>query len=133
MTMDLVDHMLVRVGDYTSDIEHYSTLRRRIRREFGGPGRVQLFNMLEEVIDGHLHMANFKLWASVGVDVENHPLMSVALDRVNQDLFLKGREICGNNMISGILLHAAVLEYVGQCENLFNELTEMVYETARAM
>ena len=130
--MDLVDHMLERVGDYTSDIDLYSKLRQRLRRQYGGPHVNPLIFELDAVIDGHLHTENFALWNSVGVR-EGDPAIMIPVYRVTEEIFMRAREVCDTNMISGILLHAAVLEYVGKCNNLFDELLAMLDETHAAM
>lgn len=130
--MDLVDQMLDRVGDYTSDIDLYSKLRQRLRRQYGGPNTNALIFELEVVIDGHLHTENFALLNSIGV-YEGDPAVLIPLNRVTEEIFMRGREVCGTNMIAGILLHAAVLEYVGKCNNLFDELLAMLDETHAAM
>lgn len=130
--MDLVDQMLDRVGDYTYDIDLYSKLRQRLRRQYGGPSNNPLIFELDAVIDGHLHTENFVLWNSVGVH-EGDPALLIPLYRVTEEIFMRGREVCGTNMIAVILLHAAVLEYVGKCKNLFDELLAMLDETHAAM
>lgn len=130
--MDLVDQMLERIGDYTSDIDLYSKLRQRLRRQYGGPHVNPLIFELDIVIDRHLHTENFALWNSIGV-YEGDPAIMIPVYRVTEEIFMRAREVCDTNMISGILVHAAVLEYVGKCNNLFDELLAMLDETHAAM
>lgn len=132
--MDLVDQMLIRVGDYTSDIQHYSTLRRRLRREYGGINRNPVLLMLEETIEAHLQMADkAMLKENTSTDMDWEFVNGYCVDQIDEPLFDAGRKVCGNNLISDILLHAAYLKYFGKCATMFDEFKEQVLETAEAM
>jgi hypothetical protein len=132
VTMDTVDHMLIRIGDHTADIQHYATLRQRLRREYGGFNVNPALQMLEEAVDVHLHMANVAIWESIGLD-DSALERELAVATVDENLFDAGRLVCGNNLAADCLLHAAVLRQAGICETMFDEFKELVLTTAEAM
>lgn len=131
MKMDTVDVMLNVIGLYTPNVHHYVPLRQGMRRDFGGgPVTNPVLFGLEAVIERHLHMANTKLWESIDA-TEGQRLDAV--NRIDEELFGMGREVCSTNQISNCLLHAAVLEQAGVCGTMFSEFEEILRHTAKEM